>query len=136
MDLEKHLDRLNHWEARRMAAITRDRVTVDSAGVAVVTYTPEDELDRLIRLHNRAMKLMLLWQSRYPNMWGWQEDQPSFTYAYDYARVVIDQRLGLRKTLSFGGYRGETLDNQLRAAIRAQVDSIIAALQDIEEMAS
>jgi hypothetical protein len=127
-DLDAHFERLDRYEARRLrrALRQRDKIIVDRRGNAVVVYLPENEFDRLERIHNKGHKLFLLWETRYPNM------AREFLYAVDYAIIVIDQRIGLRKTLSFRDYK--YLDRYIRAAIREQIDSIIAALDDIEEM--
>ena len=134
-DFDEHvqacLNRVDRWEAHRIRRIelgTERVVQIGRQGTAVVVYEPEDQWDRLDRLNNRAIKVSLLWQSRYPNMLR------DFLDAIEYAHIVIDQRLGLRKTLSWRG--SQYMDRYIRAAIREQIDGIIATLSEIEEMTS
>jgi len=122
------LDQLDKWEARhnkRIELTMKDRITVDSNGVAVVTYE-EGEFETLYLLHNQAMKIRLLWESSY----SWISRESLFVW--EYVGIVIDQRLGLRKGLS--SRTSSEVPKLVRAAIREQVDGIIAALGDIDKL--
>ena len=129
--IRDHLAMLDKWEVRRnkrIEANTRDKIVVDSKGLAIVVYREEDEYDKLVRLHDRGFKLMLMWESRFAGDW-----RPT-AYAYEYVHVVVDYRLGLRKTLSMPKWKLKELPRHVRMQIRDQVDSIIAALKDIDEL--
>jgi hypothetical protein len=123
------LDRLDHWEAahnKRIELTMKDRITVDSNGVATVTYTV-DEYEELYKLTNLAMKIRLLWESCYS-----RDHSLELLYTFEYVGVVIDYRLGLRKTLRSSN--SQSIPKLARAVIRDQVDGIIAALDDIETL--
>jgi hypothetical protein len=121
---------MDKWEARHQRFIeqeTRVGFTVDNEGIAVPDYRAEHEYEQLWRLHHQAMKLRLMWESRYAAAFG-----SSYYPMYEYVGVVIDQRLGLRKTLS--SRNSKNLPKWVRCQIREQIDEIIAALDDIEEI--
>jgi hypothetical protein len=130
--ISRRLDLLDKWEERHKRYITREtreRIVVHSDGTAEVEYRPEDEFERMYRLHQQATKLCLLWESRYLESF---EDSEFQYLTFDYVQVVIDHRLELRRTLS--SRSSKYLPKWARCLIREQVDGIIAALDDIDTL--
>jgi hypothetical protein len=115
----EYQERLDAWETRTLFQL-RNGFVVASDGTATATYNV-DEYNELLWLRSR--RVFWLWMSRYPNM---QHD--GLWASVDYALGVVDKRVGLRKS-----FPRTYLDRYVRAAVREQVDGIIASLDDIKE---
>lgn len=129
--IQERLNRLDKYEARRKKRIeqmSRDVIIVDAHGHAEVTYLPEDKFDRMERLYNRSHMIVLLWDSRYAETYTAHE----MLWIIDYVFVVANQRVGLRKSLSC--YAASYIDPPTRHKVRYQIDGIIKALEDIDEL--